>query len=61
MREGPEALPQIVPLSNAQVELMLVQVLGPINEDEVVAILKAIKMAKNSNPTFAMAVEYVRM
>ena len=53
--ESMEALPQIVPLSNAHVELMLVQVLGPRNTaDEVLEILKAVKMPKDANATLVM-------
>ena len=59
--EDESDLPLVVPLSNAHVELMLVQALGPQSVDEVVNLLKKIKMVKDPhNTSIVVAVDYVR-
>ena len=50
-----EALPYIVPLSNAHVELMLVQILGPRCLDDACDILRAVKMEKGASPSIEVA------
>jgi hypothetical protein len=41
-------LPNVVPNSNAHMELMLVQLVGPRRVDEAVDLMKALKMSKDS-------------
>lgn len=54
-----EALPFVVPLSNAHVELMLVQILGPRCLDDACDILRSVKMEKGASPSIEVAYDYV--
>ena len=54
-------LPNVVPNSNAHMELMLVQLVGPRRVDEAVDLMRALKMSKDSQKvSFAVAADYVR-
>ena len=54
-------LPNIVPLSNAHIELMLVQLVGPKNSDQVVLLMKQVRMEKNPEDiNMSLAADYIR-
>ncbi len=53
-------LPNIVPLSNAHIELMLVQLVGPQDFDQVV-LMKQVRMVKNPEDiNMSLAADYIR-
>jgi hypothetical protein len=54
-------LPNIVPLSNAHIELMLIQLVGPKNSDQVVLLMKQIRMEKHPEDiNMSLAADYIR-
>ena len=54
-------LPNIVPLSNAHIELMMVQLVGPQDSDQVVALMKQVRMVKNlEDINMSLAADYIR-